>query len=134
MDLFPALGAVGLAGTLTVLLWFGTSTGGKVKPLGWGACLILSMIAGSAYNAAGPPFNLVSSLVHDLIGMFTDVFPGYTMAALALTLVAVILYKKLTTRQVSMLGVVFWYVASGAGGGIGIVAEKIAAIMQGLAS
>ncbi|MFF0395149.1 hypothetical protein ACFYSJ_05085 [Streptomyces sp. NPDC005248] len=133
MDFLPALGAVGLAGALTALLWFGTSGGGKMKPLGWGACLVLSMIAGAAYNAAGPPFDIVSSLVRDGVGMFTDVFPGYSMAALALTLLVIILYKKLTTRGVSMLGIVFWYVASGAGGGFSIVAAKIAVIMQGLA-
>ncbi|WP_371799081.1 hypothetical protein OG963_14765 [Streptomyces sp. NBC_01707] len=133
MDFLPALGAVGLAGALTALLWFGTSSGGKMKPLGWGVCLVLSMIAGAAYNAAGPPFDMVSSLVRDGIGMFTSVFPGYTMASLALTLLIIILYKKLTTRGVSMLGIVFWYVASGAGGGFAIVATKIAVIMRGLA-
>ncbi|MFF5278473.1 hypothetical protein [Streptomyces sp. NPDC000133] len=66
------------------------------------------MIAGAAYNAAGPPFAMASSLVHDEIGMFTDVFPGYSMAGLALRLLIVILYKKLTTRGVTrFLGALF---------------------------
>ncbi|MER5688604.1 hypothetical protein [Streptomyces sp. NPDC002205] len=133
MDFLPALGAVGLADALTALLWFGTSAGGKMKPLSWGACLVLSMIAGAAYNAAGPPFDIMSGLVRDGLGMFSSVFPGYSMAGLALTLLIVILYKELTTRGVSMLGIVFWYVASGSGGGFAIVAAKIAVIMRGLA-
>ncbi|WP_327424539.1 hypothetical protein OG612_03940 [Streptomyces sp. NBC_01527] len=66
------------------------------------------MIAGAACNAAGPPFAMASSLVHDEIGMFTDVFPGYSMAGLALTLLIVILDKKLTARGVTgFLGALF---------------------------
>lgn len=134
MQLLGSLGAVGLAGALTVLLWLGTSTGGKLKPLSWGACLFLSMVAGASYKAAGPPFDVVSDLVNDLIGTSGQVLPGYSMPAFALTLAIIILFKKLSTRQVSMLGIVFWYVASGAGGVWGIVAVKIALIASNLAS
>ncbi|MCX4550556.1 MULTISPECIES: hypothetical protein [unclassified Streptomyces] len=134
MQFLPALGSVGLAGALTALLLLGTSTGGRMKQLGWGACLVLSMIAGSAYKAAGAPFDLVSSFVHDSIGLFADVFPGYSLAAIGLTLVIVIFYMKLTTRGVSMLGIFFWYVAADAGGSFGVVADKIAVIMQSLAT
>ncbi|WTW95443.1 hypothetical protein OG216_19570 [Streptomycetaceae bacterium NBC_01309] len=133
-SILGSLGTVGLAGVLTVLLILGTKPGGKVQPLGWGTCLVLSMIAGAAYKAAGTPFDLVSDLVNDGIGLFTDVLPGYSMAALALTLAIVLAYKRLTTRQVSVLGIVFWYVASGAGGAWSIVAEKIQVIMQSLAT
>lgn len=132
-SILGSLGAVGLAGALTVLLILGTTTGGKMKPLGWGTCLVLSMIAGSAYKAAGSPFDLVSSLVTDGIALFISVMPGYSLAAISLTLVVVLAYMKLTTRQVSVLGIVFWYVASGAGGAWSIVAEKVALIMQSLA-
>jgi hypothetical protein len=133
-SILGSLGTVGVAGALTILLILGTTTGGKLKPLGWGMTLFLAMIAGSAYKAAGSPFNLVSSLVNDGIGMFNDVLPGYSMAAIALTLAIIIASKKLTTRQVAVIGIIFWYVASGAGGAWGIVAEKVSLIMQSVAS
>ncbi|MEU9033802.1 MULTISPECIES: hypothetical protein [unclassified Streptomyces] len=132
-SLIPAFGAAGLALGLTGFLWFGTSSGGKVKPLGWWWTLFLAMVAGASYKAAGPPFDLVSSFVNDLLGLFGDVIPGTTMAGIALFLTGVILYKKLTTRQVAVIGIIYWYVASGAGGGFSLVAEKIDTIMQSFA-
>lgn len=134
MNLIPAFGAVGLALGLTGILWFGTGTGGKVKPLSWWWTLFLAMIAGAAYNAAGTPFDLVSGLIQDGIGLFGDVVAGATMPGIALFLASVILYKKLTTRQVAMIGITFWYVASGAGGAFAIIADKIDVIMQSFAS
>ncbi|WP_199570572.1 hypothetical protein [Streptomyces murinus] len=133
-EFLGTLGVPGLAGALTALLWFGTQGGGKAKQLGWGLTLFLSMIAGAAYNAAGTPFNLVSSLVNDGIGMFGDTFPKYSMAGIAVTLAIVIAYKKSTTRQVAVMGIIFWYVATGAGGAAGIVADKIQIIAQNFAS
>lgn len=132
-SLIPAFGAAGLALGLTGILFFGTATGGKVKPLGWWWTLILAMVAGASYKAAGTPFDLVSSLVNDGLGLFGDVVPGTTMAGIALFLTGVILYKKLSTRQVAVIGIVFWYVASGAGGGYSLLAEKIDTIMQSFA-
>ncbi|MFE3378763.1 hypothetical protein [Streptomyces anulatus] len=133
MSLLPAFGAPGLALGLTAFLWFGTTTGGKVKPLGWWWTLFLAMLAGAAYKAAGTPFDLVSSLVNDGLGLFGDLVAGTTMAGIALFLTGVILYYKLTTRQVAVIGIVFWYVASGAGGGYSLLAEKINGIMQSFA-
>ncbi|MGW6459124.1 hypothetical protein ACWF94_24910 [Streptomyces sp. NPDC055078] len=133
MSLIPAFGAAGLALGLTGILFFGTSTGGKVRPLGWWWTLFLAMVAGASYKAAGTPFDLVSSLVNDLLGLFGDVAPGTTMAGIALFLTGVILYKKLTTRQVAVIGIIYWYVASGAGGGFSLLAEKIDVIMQSFA-
>ncbi|MFJ7592502.1 hypothetical protein ACIQZO_35055 [Streptomyces sp. NPDC097617] len=130
MSLIPAFGAAGLALGLTGILFFGTTTGGKVKPLGWWWTLFLSMVAGAAYKAAGTPFDLVSSFINDLIGLFGKVVPGVAMAGVALFLTGVILYKKLTTRQVAVIGVAYWYVASGAGGAFSLMAEKIDTIMQ----
>lgn len=131
-SLLGSLGTAGLAVALTVLLWLGTTSGGKIKPLGWGVCLALSMIAGAAFKAAGTPFDLISNLVNDLVGLTGQVVPGFTMPAFALTMLIVILFKRLTTRQVAMLGVVFWYIASGAGGAWGILASKIALIAHSL--
>ena len=132
-SLIPAFGAAGLALGLTGILWFGTSTGGKVKPLGWWWTLFLAMIAGAAYNAAGTPFDLISSLVQDLLSLFKTIVPGVAMAGVGLFLTAVILYKKLTTRQVAVIGIIYFNVATGAGGGFTILADKIDAIMQSFA-
>ncbi|MFF3730401.1 hypothetical protein ACFYXM_08810 [Streptomyces sp. NPDC002476] len=132
-SLIPAFGAAGLAIGLTGILWFGTSTGGKVKPLGWWWTLFLAMIAGASFKAAGPPFDLVSTLVNDLLGLFSEVVAHATLAGIAMFLTGVILYKKLTTRQVALIGLVYFHVISGAGGGFSLLADKINTIMQSFA-
>lgn len=132
-SLFGNLGIVGLAVALTVLLLVGIKGGGKIKPLGWWPCLILGMLAGSAYAAAGGLFKLVPDLVGSLLGVAQGIIPGVTMPAVALVLAIVIAFKKLTTKQVAMLGVVFWYAASGAGGIWGTVSEAIATLGQQVA-
>lgn len=134
MTILGSLGTVGLAVALTFLLILGTKSGGKVKPLGWGATLVLSMIAGAAYKAAGQPFDLVSSLVNDAISLTGEVLPRYSMPGMALTLLIVILWAKLSTRQVAMIGIAFWYVASGADGAWGIVADWIQLVATRVAS
>jgi hypothetical protein len=129
-SVFGNLGIVGLAVALTVLLLVGIKGGGKVKPLGWWPCLILGMLAGSSYAAAGGIFKLVPDLVGSLLQAAQGLVPGMTMAAVALTLAIVILFKKLTTQQVAVLGIVFWYAASGAGGVWSTVSESIANLGQ----
>ncbi|MGW0015503.1 hypothetical protein ACWDVX_37865 [Streptomyces tendae] len=132
-SLFGNLGIVGLAVALTVLLLVGIKGGGKVKPLGWWPCLILGMLAGSSYAAAGGLFKLVPDLVGSLLDVAQSIVPGVTMPAVALTLAIVILFKKLDTKQVALLGIVFWYAASGAGGLWSTVSEAIANIGQQVA-
>ncbi|MBQ0827691.1 hypothetical protein [Streptomyces tagetis] len=132
-SLFGNLGIVGLAVALTVLLLFGIKGGGKVKPLGWWPCLILGMLAGSAYAAAGGIFKLVPDLVGSLLDMTQSIVPGVTMPAVALVLAIVIFFKKLSTKQVALLGIVFWYAASGAGGLWGTVSKAIANLGQQVA-
>ncbi|MDH6226228.1 hypothetical protein [Streptomyces sp. MJP52] len=127
-SIFGNLGIVGLAVVLTALLTFGIKGGGKVKPLGWWPCLIGGMLAGSAYAAAGGIFRIVPDLVGSLLDAAQGVFPGVTMAAIALLLGIVIAFKKLSTKQVAILGIVFWYAASGAGGVWGIVATTISGL------
>lgn len=129
-SVFGNLGIVGLAVVMTVLLLVGIKGGGKVKPLGWWPCLIGGMLAGSAYAAAGGVFKLVPDLVHSLLGAAQGLAPGITMPAIALSLAIVILFKKLDTKQVAILGIVFWYAASGAGGIWGTVSHSIASIGQ----
>ncbi|MGW1961806.1 hypothetical protein ACWCPD_16200 [Streptomyces sp. NPDC001935] len=120
------LGPGGLAFVLTILLIVGIPGGGQLKALGWWPTLILSMLAGSAYKAAGGPFRIVPDFVGSLIDTARGVVPGVTMPALALGLTVVILFKKLNTRQVGALGIVFWYVAAGAGGSWSYVSDSIA--------
>lgn len=119
---------ISLALVLTVLLIFGIPGGGQLRPLGWWPTLILSMLAGSAYKAAGGPFKFIPDLIGSLIGTVSKVLPGVTMAALALSLAIFILFKKLTTKQVGLLGILFWYVAAGAGGPWGYVSDSFAGL------
>lgn len=129
-SVFGNLGIVGLAVVMTVLLLVGIKGGGKIKPLGWWPCLIGGMLAGSAYYAAGGIFKIVPDLVGSLLKAAQGLVPGLTMAAVALVLAIVIFFKKLSTRQVAVLGIVFWYAASGAGGLWGTVADSIASLGQ----
>ncbi|UOB09091.1 hypothetical protein MQE23_08500 [Streptomyces sp. HP-A2021] len=129
-SVFGNLGIVGLAVALTVLLLVGIKGGGKVKPLGWWPCLILGMLAGSSYAAAGGVFKIVPDLVGSLLNVAQSIVPGVTMPAVTLTLAIIILFKKLTKEQVTLLGLVFWYAASGAGGIWGTVSESIANLGQ----
>ncbi|MFD7794342.1 hypothetical protein [Streptomyces sp. NPDC059759] len=132
-SVFGNLGIVGLATALTVLLLVGIKGGGKVKPLGWWPCLVLGMLAGSAYAAAGGLFKIVPDLVHSGLQAAQGVIPGLGMPAIALILAIVILFKKLTTKQVAVLGLVFWYAASGAGGMWSTVSDAIANLGQQVA-
>jgi hypothetical protein len=127
-SVFGNLGIVGLAVALTVLLLVGVKGGGKIKPLGWWPCLALGMLAGSSYYAAGGVFTIVPDLANGALSAAQGLVPGMTMAALALTLAIIIGFKKLSTKQVAILGIVFWYAASGAGGLWGQVAKMIAAL------
>jgi hypothetical protein len=132
-SVFGNLGPVGLALVLTVLLVFGIPGGGQLKPLGWWPTLLLSMLAGSAYKAAGGLFKIVPDLVGSLIGTVNSVLPGATMPAIALALAIFILFKKLTTKQVGLLGIAFWYVAAGAGGTWSYLSDSIAHLGTSLA-
>jgi hypothetical protein len=132
-SVFGNLGTVGLALALTVLLLVGIPGGGKLKPLGWWWTLLFSMLAGSAYKAAGGIFKVVPDLVGSLIGQINTLMPGVTMPALALTTLIVLLFKKLTTRQVALIGISFWYIAAGAGGTWSYLSDSIANLGTNLA-
>lgn len=127
-SLFGNLGIVGLAVALTALLLFGIKGGGKVKPLGWWPCLIGGMLAGSAYAAAGGVFKIVPDLVGGLLGAAQGILPGVTTPAVALVIAIIVAFKQLSTKQVAIIGIIFWYAASGAGGVWGQVAMAIAKI------
>lgn len=130
--MFGNLGPVGLAFVLTVLLVFGIPGGGQLKPLGWWPTLILSMLAGSAYKAAGGIFKIVpdftGSIIHTIIQTI-----GISLPALALGAAIFLLFKKLTTKQVGILGIFFWYIAAGAGGTWSYLSDSIAHLGANLA-
>ncbi|MEU6928995.1 hypothetical protein AB0A05_07505 [Streptomyces sp. NPDC046374] len=133
-SLIGTLGPVGLAAVLTVTLIVGTKGDGQAKALSWGWCLVLSVFAGASYAAAGWPFSLVRGFVNDLVQFVNSFIPGLTYPAIGLGMLAIIIWKKLSRRGVVMLGIPFWYVCSSADGGLGILAEKIAAACQQLAA
>lgn len=133
MSFLTGIGIFGLAAGLTIALYFGTKEGegGKVK-LSWGACALLALLAGSCYKAAGFPFDILSSLVTDAIGLIGAAFPELTMPALALICIALVFFKKWSRRGISLLMIFFFYVASSAGGAYSVVAARIAAMAKGL--
>ncbi|MGW6481302.1 hypothetical protein ACWGDS_25975 [Streptomyces sp. NPDC055059] len=124
-SLFGNLGIVGLAVAITALLLFGIKGGGKIKPLGWWPCLIGGMLAGSTYAAAGGIFGIVPDLVGGLLGAVQGIIPGVTPPAVALVVAIVIGFRPLTTKQVAITGIVFFYAATGAGGVWGQVAGAV---------
>lgn len=136
-SIFGNLGPVGLAVVLTVLLIVGIPGGGKLKPLGWWPTLILSMLAGSAYkaasDAAGAPFKIVPDLVGSIIRTVNGMVPGMTLPALALAVAIVVLFKRLSTKQVGIIGIFFWYVAAAAGGSWAYLSDAISHFGAGVA-
>lgn len=136
-SLIPPLGAAGFAVFLTVVLVLGTkeSKEGKAKPLGWWWVLILSLLAGASYTAAGWPFDIVPKLVMgDLVGAIAAIKPDLSLPAIALSIIAFLAWKGLTRRQVAVTGIVLFYILAGAGGGLGVISERINAVAQHFAS
>lgn len=125
MNVFGNLGTAGLALALTVLLFVGIPGGGKLKPLGWWTTLIVAMLAGSAYKAAGGLFRIVPNLAGSVVHFVNGFIKGATMPALALSLAIFILYKKLTTKQLAVVALLFFYVAAGAGGNWSYISDAI---------
>lgn len=125
MNVFGDLGAVGLAAGLTALLVFGIPGGGKLKALGWWTTLFVAMLAGSAYKAAGGMWSVVPDLAGSVIGFINGFVKGMTMPALALCLAIYILFKKLTTKQLAVVALLFFYVAAGAGGNWSYISDAI---------
>ncbi|MEU2264999.1 hypothetical protein ABZ568_00795 [Streptomyces olindensis] len=136
-SLIPPLGMATLAFVLTVVLIVGTkeTKQGKAKPLGWWAVLILSLLAGASFVAAGWPFDLVPKLVMgDLLGLVSAIKPGLKVPGLALALMAVLAWVGLTRRQVAVIGLILFYLLAGSGGSLGELAEKLRGIAENFAS
>jgi hypothetical protein len=129
---FGHLGTVGLAAALTCLLIFGVPGGGKLKPLGWWTTVFVAMLAASSYKAAGGPFTVVPDAAGTVIGFLQGFLKGLTMPALALCVLIFMLFKKLTTKQVGFTALLFFYIATGAGGTWTYVADAIENARVGL--
>ncbi|KOG21785.1 hypothetical protein [Streptomyces viridochromogenes] len=130
--MFGNLGTVGLAAALTCLLIFGVPGGGKLKPLGWWTTVFVAMLAASSYKAAGGPFTVVPDAAGTVIGFLQGFLKGLTMPALALCVLIFMLFKKLTTKQVGFTALLFFYIATGAGGTWTYVADAIENARVGL--
>ncbi|MBP5896332.1 MULTISPECIES: hypothetical protein [Streptomyces] len=132
MNVFGDLGTVGVAFALTVLLFVGIPGGGKLKPLGWWTTFFVAMLAGSAYEAAGGMFQIVPDMVGSAVTFANGFVKGLTLPAIATSLGMVILWKKMTTKQVAVVALVFFYVASGAGGNWAYISDAIENARVGL--
>ncbi|MFJ3545432.1 MULTISPECIES: hypothetical protein [Streptomyces] len=132
--LFGTLGPVGLAVVLTIVLIFGSKGEGEAKSLSWGWCLVLSLLAGASYAAAGWPFSLVRGLVKDVVELVNGAIPGVTLPAIGLSMLAIIAWKKLSKRGVCLWAIPWWYIAAASDGGLGVFASKIADVVARLAA
>lgn len=130
--MFGNLGTVGLAAALTCLLIFGVPGGGKLKPLGWWTTVFVAMLAASSYKAAGGPFTVVPDAAGTVIDFLQGFLKGVTMPALALCVAIFMLFKKLTTKQVGVTSLLFFYIATGAGGSWSYIADAIENARVGL--
>jgi hypothetical protein len=130
--MFGNLGTAGLAAALTCLMIFGIPGGGKLKPLGWWTTVFVAMLAASSYKAAGGIFTVVPDAADTVIGFAGSIVKGIAMPALALCLAIFLLFKKLTTKQVGVTALLFFYVASSAGGIWSYLADAIENARVGL--
>lgn len=130
--MFGDLGTVGVAAALTCLMIWGIPGEGKLKPLGWWTTVLVAMLAGSAYKAAGGPFAIVPDIIGTGVGFAQSFLKGLTMPAIATCVLIFMLFKKLTTRQVGYTALVFFYVAAGAGGRWSYISEAIENARAGL--
>ncbi|MFJ8538147.1 hypothetical protein [Streptomyces sp. NPDC093591] len=130
--MFGNLGTVGLAAALTALLIFGVPGGGKLKPLGWWTTVFVAMLAASSYKAAGGAFTVVPDAAGTVIDFLQGFLKGVTMPALALCVAIFMLFKKLTTKQVGFTALLFFYIATGAGGSWSYIADAIENARVGL--
>lgn len=130
--MFGNLGTVGVAAALTCLMIWGIPGEGKLKPLGWWTTVLVAMLAGSAYKAAGGPFAIVPDIIGTGINFAQGFLKGLTMPAIALCVLIFMLFKKLTTRQVGYVALIFFYVAAGAGGNWSYISDAIENARAGL--
>jgi hypothetical protein len=135
MSFLQGVGVFGFAAILAVILWFGTkdNEGGKLGPLSWGWIVGLSLLAGASFQAAGGfPFNLLTALLNDALGIIGVAIPELTLPALGLILIAVLAFRKNTRRGIAMLCIFLMFVGSKSGGPLEEVATRITTIAKDL--
>ncbi|MEI5526864.1 hypothetical protein ACKI16_23745 [Streptomyces scabiei] len=131
MSFLQGVGVFGFAALLAVILWFGTkdNEGGKLGPLPWGWIVGLALLAGASFQAVdGFPFNIITALLNDLLGIIGVAVPELTLAALGLILIAVLAFRKNTRRGVAMLCIFLVFVGSDAGGPLEEITTRITTI------
>lgn len=137
MSLLEGVGVFSFAAFLCVVLWFGTREGGggKVGALSWGWIVALSLLVGASFRVVkGFPFNIITGLLNDLLGLVGVAIPELTLPGLGLILIAVLAFKKNSRRGTAMLVVFLVFVASDAGGPLETVADRITTIFTRLPS
>ncbi|QPL14128.1 membrane protein [Streptomyces phage TurkishDelight] len=131
MSFLQGVGVFGFAALLAVILWFGTkdNEGGKLGPLPWGWIVGLALLAGAAFQAVdGFPFNIITALLNDLLGIIGVAIPELTLASLGLILIAVLAFRKNSRRGVAMLCIFLVFVGSDAGGPLEEITTRITTI------
>ncbi|MET9819594.1 hypothetical protein [Streptomyces sp. NPDC006355] len=137
MSFLQGVGVFGFAAILSVVLWFGTkdNEGGKLGPLSWGWIVFLALLAGASYQAVdGFPFNIITALLNDLMGIIGVAIPELTLPALGLIVIAVLAFRKNSRRGIAMLCIFLVFVTSDAGGPLGEVSARITTIATQLPS
>lgn len=140
MSVIAGLGTFGVAAILITLLILGTGKNagsGRAPALGWGAVFFLSLLAGSALAAAGDPLKF-RGLVQDLLSFLNEIGAEagggtITMAGLAVLLLVIIFYKKLTTRAVACLVILFSFTAGSTNGTLAILTNIFTSIVNRIA-
>ncbi|RLL68150.1 hypothetical protein [Streptomyces sp. Z26] len=130
-EIFGHLGAGGAALVVTVVLVLGVKATGKGKALSWNLTLFLGALAATLYAGAGgiwsTPADLLASLLTAFgVGGGTGPLGNVGMGAVACCIAAILYWRKLTLKQVAVLGFVAAYVAGRAGGIWGVAASIVA--------
>ncbi|AIV35578.1 hypothetical protein [Streptomyces sp. CCM_MD2014] len=131
MSFLAGVGVFSFAAILTVILWYGTkdNEGGQLGPLKWGWIVVLGLLAGAAYRVVdGFPFNIITSLLNDVLGIIGVALPELTLPGLGLLLVALLAFKKSSRRGIAMLCIFLVFVSSDASGPLEEVATRIETI------
>jgi hypothetical protein len=130
--MFGNLGTASLAAALTCLMIFGIPGGGKIKPLGWWTTVIRRHARGQLLQSRRRHLHRRPRRRGDRHRFAGSIVKGIAMPALALCLAIFLLFKKLTTKQVGVTALLFFYVASSAGGIWSYLADAIENARVGL--
>lgn len=135
MDVFGNPGVAGLALVLAALLILGTREGeggkAKAKPLGWGAIVLLSLMAGVTFASAGGMFDWIPALIKDLFDIGKGAVPGLLGPGIALFLLVIAFWSPLTRRQTAIVWLALSYAFADAGK-LSIITDAIGRVVHGI--